>query len=107
MNFCWVHKSKRCFKGFPFEKVCAIVLIAADKGMLRLVEDEQGICGVAIIQSNETIVKVDFLVAVRSGFKTFIDYYKKFHNGKQLIGERDGQMVNFNTRILCQHLRRT
>lgn len=104
VNFAWTNKGRRCFKGFSFEQVCKIVIIAAERGMLRLVEDELGLCGVAVIQSNDEVVRVDFLVAVRNGFRTFVDYYKKNYSNKQLLGERDGKMVNFNTRILCQRL---
>ena len=106
-QFCWENKKRRGFKGFSFEEVCKVIIIAAQKDMLKLVQDEHGICGVAVLRANDNKVFVDFLIAVRGGFKTFVDYYKKNFSGFLLQGERDGKVVTFNTRILCQHLQKT
>ena len=107
VDFCWTNKKVRAFKGFSYHQVCKIIIFAANRDMLKLVQDDQGLCGVAVFYVKNDEVFVDFLVAVRGGFRTLVAYYKEHFHGKKIKGERDGVVVNFNPRILCQQALRT
>lgn len=107
VDFCWTNKKRRAFKDMDYEKVARIILHASKTDKLRLVEDEQGLCGVMVFRVFDDSIFVDFLVTVRLGFFTFVKYYQDNYPGFNLYGERDGKRVKFNTKILCQHLART
>lgn len=107
VDFCWANKRKRAFKGYTYEEVCRIVIYAANNGLLKTVEDDQGICGAAIFKAADKKVFVDFLVAVRGGFATFVDYYKREFPDHKLAAYRDNKLVTINSRILCQQLQKS
>lgn len=105
LDFAWKHRGRRCFKDMDYSQVGKIILLADKYKNLRVVADEEGICGVVITRIDDKVVFVDFLVAVRNGFATFIEYLKLNFPNHELWAERKGRTVKLNTRILCQRLR--
>jgi len=106
LDFAWEHKGRRCFKDMDYEVVASVILWASKNNFMLLVQDEKGLCGVSIHRTiDNQILQVDYLVAVRNGFKTFVKYYQDFFPGYTITAQRDGENVTINPRILCQQLR--
>lgn len=104
VDFCWANKGKRAFKDFTYEQVAFVVLKANQNKMLQLVQDNQGLCGVLIFRVQHDHLFIDYLVTVREGFLTFLDYYQRFFNHLPIRAERKGKILTYTNR-LCQPLR--
>ena len=100
VDFCYLHKRERGFKGFNYLQIIQTIKYANDTNRLYVVHDEKGLCGVCTVDVCNPFLYVDHIVCVRNGFKTFIAEAQKRYPGLTITGLRRGKLKMFEHKNL-------
>ena len=102
VDFCYEHKRNKGFRRHSYSQIAQQILWADEHNKLYRVDDDRGLCGVAVatIKYARKELYIHHIVAVRGGFALFVHYaFTKFPEFS-ITGLRGSKLTTFNKRLL-------